>query len=274
MFFITSTTEEVNTDVLSQLQGKFTYLKIQTKQLDKDVSSVSIKDQNYEIFYHVPDDLVDNKNPSSFINTMSTFFICLKCLFGDWTRDQLFNLLGPLPLIYNSMFTEKFQYFTYFNDVRNIISIIAQKTKIIINVLLNIYNKHLIKNDEGKIKILKTYMILNQTVDFIDAIYLTYRIPRYPLNYDGSDAVFVIQSLLQSLNAIQYSTYSNCKHSTRYENKIFYGFTMPVYSTKSFNIDTILQEIVHLDLVSKTICSTRQMLLHGVIPWSLYNVLW
>lgn len=107
---------EVHSLTLTDLQNNANDLNITSRKVNDYTSSVFIDDITCQIYF-----FEDQGNGTKMFheNTMSKFFTCLNCMFADWIRHELMELVSRFLLIYHSNYMKKINnlFETYYDEV-------------------------------------------------------------------------------------------------------------------------------------------------------------
>lgn len=260
----------INTGVVSnrltELEDNAKNSKIKSSWLNPSTSKVFIGNTSYEIyvFHHTG---VENFS-DFFDDTLAKFYTSINCIFAEWTRDQLFKLIEPIPLLYQTKFLDKYNdiFLKRFKKLQTVVNQIIDITENFINILMNFVNIYLSVNDTSN----DTYMLrlllsLNFKILFIRKLNIQ---PYENEKYDSA----LVRMMLSVLNRIQYFIFLNCKLPSYYSNKQFYGLSENHF--EEINITELFHKIKPLNLESPKRCSVKQMILLDMIPRTFGQIRW
>lgn len=253
---------------LSELENNVSKLRIKSSWLNSSTSTVFIGTSTYEIYFYEHSGL---KYFSRFFdNTLIKFYTTVNCVFAEWTRDKLFKLVKPIPLLYQSKFLDEYNdvFLKHFDKSQKVVNKIIHKTEKFIDVLMNFINIYLSANDTSNdTHMLRVLLSLNFKINFIRTLDA-----ETPTDENNKDFVLV-RMMLGVLNWIQNFIFLNCKLSSHYSNKQFFGFSEKEQKN-GLSVSKLFQKITPLNLESRERCSVKQMVLFGVIPRTFGHISW
>lgn len=251
---------------LTELEDIVKNSKIKSSWLNRSTSIVFIGNTSYEIYVF---DHAGVENVSDFFaNTLAIFYTSINCIFAEWTRDQLFKLIEPIPLLYQTTFLDKHNdiFLKHFKKSQTVVNQIIDTTENFINILMNFVNIYLSVNDTSN----DTYM-LRVLLSLSFKIHFIRTLNTEPYENEKHDSVLV-RMMLSVLNRIQYFIFLNCKLPSYYSNKQFYGLSEN--HSEGINITELFHKIKPLNLETPKRCSVKQMMLFGMIPRTFGQITW
>lgn len=228
---------------------------ITSKWSGKNKIIVYIKNKEYEIYTIQPEASTDRSFDE---NILVKLFTCINCQLADWIKNEVFELIEPLPLFYNAIheFAYNDTFYSKFVEIaKDKYEKILYYNERFINMLMKYVSMYL-----------KAYDTSIDTSLLRTLLSLQYRMKYITTHFEENKKIYdkdVIRLLLEILNSVQKFTLINCKLSFDYIHKQLFGFSMSSSAEK--NIDTFLDDIHFLNLESHKSCKASQMLMYDTI---------
>lgn len=202
------------------------------------------------------------------LDTVYAFYITFNCNVAQWCVNTIYEFTNELFLFQNNSRHDTKNYKKNFNDNFWAFKIAVQEN---IGALIHILNHLLNLNSENVFyldsSVIEALVLLEINVDIIST-------HNKHLNTDDSTHYGIIQVFMQNMNAFQSFLSMNCSRvnsAWAYINS--YGYWITFENHKKVQLinffNSIVVNVIHLELEKLPICSTNYVLLENIAkpPW-------